>query len=180
MLDAGQLKLQNKSCNLQKQVREIYDHFEKIRVLEKKEFSFRLDLEIEEELIIHMDDYRIRQIFSNLVDNAFKFTEKGEVILGCRIFNGELLCYVKDTGIGINHENLLKIFDRFKQVDDGSDRIYSGNGLGLAICKGLLDLMDGRIWSVSRESGSEFYFSLPLKLIETPQSIISSEDSLFV
>jgi PAS domain S-box-containing protein len=180
MLDAGQLKLQVKNCNIHKQIKEIYTHYEKIRVSENKGFMFRLDLEIEEELLMNIDEFRFRQIFSNLIDNAFKFTEKGEIILGCRIFNGELLCYVKDSGIGISQENLLKIFDRFKQVDDGSDRIYSGNGLGLAICKGLLDMMDGRIWSVSRESGSEFYFSLPLKLIEAPKSIISSEDSLFV
>jgi len=180
MLDAGQLKLQNNGHNLQDIIKDIFNHYEKVRIAENKEFGFILESEIEDQIPINIDEYRFRQVFNNLVDNAFKFTEKGEVSIGCRIFNGELLCFVKDTGIGISRENLLKIFDRFKQIDDGSNRIYSGNGLGLAICKGTLDLMEGRIWAVSKETGSEFYFSLPLNIIETTQSITSSEDSLFV
>ncbi|HEY4784989.1 MAG TPA: ATP-binding protein, partial [Bacteroidales bacterium] len=129
--------------------------------------------------ILNLDEFRFRQIFNNLLDNAFKFTEKGKVRMGCRIFNGELLCFVKDSGIGISRENLLKIFDRFKQLDDSNNRVYSGNGIGLAICKGLLDLMEGRIWAVSKETGSEFYFSLPLHTLEPTQSISASdEDSL--
>ncbi|HEY4784626.1 MAG TPA: ATP-binding protein [Bacteroidales bacterium] len=179
MLDAGQLKIQQQDHNLNTLLKEIYTDFEKIRVAEKREFKFIIESEIGETISMAVDDFRFRQIFSNLIDNAFKFTHQGEIKMGCRTFNGELLCYVKDSGIGVSKEDLLKIFDRFKQVDDSNNRIYSGSGLGLAICKGLLDLMGGRIWAVSKETGSEFYFSLPLKTIEETQSITSSEDSLF-
>jgi PAS domain S-box-containing protein len=178
MLDAGQLKIRGNDCNLQALIRDIFETFDKIRVEKNLEFDFILDSEIDEPLMLCLDDSRFKQILSNLVDNAFKFTEKGEVRIGYRIFNGELLCYVKDTGIGISRENLLKIFERFKQLDESNNRIYNGNGLGLAICRGLLDLMEGRIWAVSKETGSEFYFSFPLKTLESTQ-ISTSEDSLF-
>ena len=83
-----------------------------------------------------------------------------------------------DNGAGISRENLLKIFERFKQLDENNNRLYNGNGIGLAICRGLLELMEGKIWAVSKESGSEFYFSLPLKSLEFKQ-LAESEDTLF-
>ena len=179
MLDAGQLKIQPKEITLQEIIKDLHTNFEKFRLEKNKEFEFILESEVEDLPILNLDEFRFRQIFNNLLDNAFKFTEKGKVRMGCRIFNGELLCFVKDSGIGISRENLLKIFDRFKQLDDSNNRVYSGNGIGLAICKGLLDLMEGRIWAVSKETGSEFYFSLPLHTLEPTQSISASdEDSL--
>jgi PAS domain S-box-containing protein len=181
MLEAGQLKILASVCNIQDLVKDIYGFYHQLREKENKEFSFRLESDIDDSLSLTLDDFRFRQIFTQLLDNAFKFTERGEVVIGCRIFNHELLCYVKDTGIGVNSEDLIKIFDRFKQVDDSSNRHYSGNGLGLAICKGLLDLMGGRIWAVSKETGSEFYFSLSLDTIQNAQSVTSSSsgNSLF-
>jgi signal transduction histidine kinase/HAMP domain-containing protein len=179
MLEAGQLKILNCECNVYTLLRDIYDHYEKIRIINNKGFSFIFEPEIEENMPLAIDEFRFRQILSNLLDNAFKFTEKGKITMGCRIFNDELLCYVKDTGIGIQSENLNKIFDRFKQIDDSNHRTYSGNGLGLSICKGLLDLMEGRIWAVSNQKGSEFYFSLSLKPVEEARTIVSSGNSLF-
>lgn len=178
MLDAGQLKIQTNDCNVLSAVKDVYDTFDKIRIEKDLKFEFVLDSEIEEPLLLRIDDNRFKQILYNLLDNAFKFTENGEIRVGCRIFNGELMCYVKDSGIGIGRENLIKIFERFKQLDENSNRIYNGNGLGLAICRGLLDLMEGRIWAVSKETGSEFYFSLPLKSLASAQ-IAASEDTLF-
>jgi two-component system, sensor histidine kinase len=163
MLDAGQLKMMRRKSNLYEVVRNIYDSFEVIRVRENKSFALILEAEISKDIYMSIDNFRFNQIFSNLLDNAFKFTEKGEIHIGCRIFNNELLCYVKDTGIGVSSENLLKIFDRFKQVNEGADREYSGNGLGLAICKGMVELMGGRIWAISKVNGSEFYFNIPIK-----------------
>lgn len=177
MLDAGQIKIQNQDYNVYSTVKELFEIYDKVRIAKDKKFNFVLELEVEDSLPFNLDGYRFRQILSNLIENAFKFTETGEVCLGCRIFNDELLCYVKDTGIGISRENLLKIFERFKQLDESNNRVYSGNGLGLAICKGLLDLMEGRIWAVSKETGSEFYFSLPLRTLEITQTLDSSEES---
>jgi signal transduction histidine kinase len=182
MLDANQLTFVERECNLHNLLKEIFDSYEKIRIKENKAFAFILESEINDSMIFRIDEYRVKQIFSNLIDNAFKFTESGEVCIGCRIFNDELLCYVKDSGIGICSENLIKIFDRFKQIEENNNRSYSGSGLGLAISKGLLDVIGGRIWAVSKENGSDFYFSLPLRKpgkSHSPMSSSSSENSLF-
>lgn len=169
MLDSKQLRIQENCCNLQNLLMEIFENFEKIRTKDKKEFSFVLESEIDSSMALTIDEFRFKQIFSNLIENAFKYTDLGEVRFGCRIFNDELLCYVKDSGIGIRNEDMIKIFERFKQSDD-SNRNQSGNGLGLAICKGLLDLMGGKIWAVAKDNGSDFYFSIPLVLTENTAS----------
>lgn len=170
MLDANQLSILETECNLQKLLQEIYESYDIVRKRENKNFSFSIEYEIDQPFVLNVDEYRFKQIFSNLIDNAFKFTEKGEVKIGCRFFEGELLCYVKDSGIGISSENLIKVFDRFKQVEENNNRSYSGNGLGLSICKGLLDLMGGRIWAISKENGSDFYFSFPLADLQNSRS----------
>jgi Signal transduction histidine kinase len=178
MLDADQLKIQPHECELTALVNDVYVKYETIKAEKNLGFDFILEPEVQNPFTVYIDDSRFKQILSNLLDNAFKFTTSGEIRIGYRIFNGELLCYVKDTGIGINRENLLKIFERFKQLDENNNRLYNGNGIGLAICRGLLELMEGKIWAVSKESGSEFYFSLPLKSLEFKQ-LAESEDTLF-
>jgi PAS domain S-box-containing protein len=117
------------------------------------------------EAIIIADETKLLQIISNLLDNAYKFTSKGRIDFGYSV-NGikELLFYVKDTGIGISPEYVSKVFDRFYQIDNSSDRKTEGTGLGLSICKSYVELMGGRIWGKSEPGkGSEFYFTLPLK-----------------
>jgi len=174
MLDAGQLKTNEKECNLHGLLLEVYDYYERVRIKENKEIDLVLETDIDEDFVLTIDGLRFNQIFFNLIDNAFKFTEKGEVQIGCHIANDELVCYVKDTGVGIvmDSESLSKIFDHFKKLEEG----IKGNvgGLGLAICKGLVELMGGRIWAVSLKTGSEFYFSLPL----TNNTLESSEKSI--
>lgn len=178
MLDADQLKIQPQECELTALIDDVYAKYEKVKAEKNLSFDFILEPEVQSPFPVYIDDVRFKQILSNLLDNAFKFTTTGEIRMGYRIFNGELLCYVKDSGIGISRENLLKIFERFKQLDENNTRLYNGNGLGLAICRGLLELMEGKIWAVSKESGSEFYFSLPLKSLEFKQ-LAESEDTLF-
>ncbi|HCY40710.1 MAG TPA: hypothetical protein DHV48_05050 [Prolixibacteraceae bacterium] len=109
------------------------------------------------------DEDRLRQIFINLIGNALKFTSNGNIEIGCTKKNNSIEFYVKDSGIGIPAEYHDKIFDRFRQVEDANTRKYGGNGLGLAITKSLIELMDGKIWVESEfGKGSTFYFSLPL------------------
>jgi len=114
-------------------------------------------------LDIISDGYILKQVFSNLIDNAIKFTDSGTIRFGYNALeDGKVTCYVSDTGIGISKENLSLIFEYFRQADTHDKHKYGGTGLGLAICKGLLDLLGGEIWLESEPGkGSTFYFSFP-------------------
>jgi PAS domain S-box-containing protein len=115
------------------------------------------------------DPLRIQQILTNLIGNAIKFTEKGEVLLS--VMGGavhanimEVTFSISDTGIGIAEDMLMSIFDKFTQADTSITRKYGGSGLGLAICKSLIEKMSGTIAVVStRNEGSVFTFQLPLE-----------------
>jgi PAS domain S-box-containing protein len=110
---------------------------------------------------IRSDRKKFFQILLNLVNNAVKFTERGEIRIACRIDSNNLEVSVSDTGMGIEDMGLL--FEAFRQVDETSRRRYEGTGLGLYLCKKLLDLLGGRIWVESEYGkGSRFTFILPL------------------
>ena len=122
------------------------------------------------------DPYRLRQILVNLVANAVKFTEKGEVVIEVRRSDGQtvrrsdsqtrLLHFsIRDTGIGIPEDRRDRLFKSFSQVDSSTTRKYGGTGLGLAISKQLVELMDGHIGVESIPGqGSTFWFTVPLEL----------------
>ncbi|MBV8553476.1 MAG: response regulator [Acidobacteriaceae bacterium] len=111
------------------------------------------------------DPTRLRQILVNLMGNAIKFTEKGEVVLRVERdpdsnYAGRLRFVVSDTGIGIPQEKLAQVFEIFTQVDPSTARKYGGSGLGLSIAKHLVERMDGQIWVESQlGTGSTFYFT---------------------
>ncbi len=135
------------------------------------ELLFRVDQKIPKYL--QGDPGRIRQIVVNLVGNAIKFTENGEVVLEIDIARQSasdvtLQFAVSDTGIGIAQEHCAKIFKEFEQADASTTRKYGGTGLGLAISARLVQMMDGRIWVESKEGdGSKFQFELPLTIDHT-------------
>ncbi|MGZ3579175.1 MAG: ATP-binding protein, partial [Syntrophales bacterium] len=115
--------------------------------------------------IVRGDPYRFRQVLLNLVDNAAKFTEAGEIEL---YLDGEertdlqvkIRAIVRDTGIGIPADKLSTIFDSFRQADCSASRKYGGSGLGLSICKQLSGLMNGDVWATSKTGeGSQFHFT---------------------
>ncbi len=117
------------------------------------------------------DGVRIRQVLTNLVGNALKFTNQGEIVIQVReeSLNGESGLYfqVSDTGVGIAPENLNKIFESFQQEDGSVTRRYGGTGLGLAISKQLVELMNGQIGCKSKPGeGSIFWFHVPLPVVE--------------
>jgi len=128
----------------------------KVRIITKKSFP-------DERSFIHTDPTRLRQVLTNLVGNAIKFTHKGYIEFGYKLENSNtLLFYVKDTGIGIEQEKLQLIFERFMQADSSPSRKYGGSGLGLAISKGLVNLLQGKMWAESTlKVGSTFYFTIP-------------------
>jgi signal transduction histidine kinase len=112
---------------------------------------------------ITSDRRRVEQILLNLLNNAVKFTDHGEVHLESRIEGDWLVTSISDTGIGIRSEDLQTLFTPFTQIDTGISRQHEGTGLGLSICKRLVELLGGSIWAESEcGKGSTFAFTLPL------------------
>lgn len=110
---------------------------------------------------------RLRQVLVNLLSNAFKYTEQGQVTLGLSVDNGRLCFAVSDTGMGISPENQRKLFEHFEQLDASTARRFGGTGLGLAICRQLVELMGGQIGVSSQlGAGSTFSFGVPLVLAQ--------------
>ncbi len=168
-IEAGKMELESRTFSLHRLLDEVTESF-RGRVLEKGiEFIVFPDADIPDEII--GDSLRVRQILLNLIGNAFKFTEAGEILLrvkrvGFTEGEGEepgrltLEFFVKDSGIGIEKEKQNRLFSAFSQVDNSTSRKYGGSGLGLAISKRLVEMMNGRIWLESELGrGTAFFFT---------------------
>jgi PAS domain S-box-containing protein len=109
------------------------------------------------------DDARLRQVIINLLNNAIKFTDRGEITLGYTANNTNVTFFVKDTGIGIPNSEKENIFQRFRQVEFEYAKIKGGTGLGLSISQKLVDHWGGKLWVESEENvGSTFFFTVPI------------------
>jgi signal transduction histidine kinase len=131
---------------------------------DKKGLPIRVDVDPAVGRVFH-DRRRMEQVLINLVNNAVKFTEQGEVAVRCEVQQGETIVRVRDTGIGIKPEDMGLLFETFRQIEAGLTRRYEGTGLGLSISRRLVELMGGRIWAESEGTGrgSVFSFTLPRK-----------------
>ncbi len=160
-IDAGQITLNPIDIRLGDLMEGLFLFFQ--AEADSKKIGFYLD--VDDTLMdktIKVDATRLEQIMSNLINNALKFTRKGEVRIGCRLSGDDLLLWVSDTGPGIPEEYHQKIFERFRQVDESHLKEEEGSGLGLSISKALVELMDGDIWLESgKEEGTVFYVCLP-------------------
>ncbi len=113
-------------------------------------------------LYVYADPDRIREVITNLFDNAVKYTPEGRVTLGLTGNEQVVQCYVKDTGPGIPADDLPHLFQKFYRVDNSATRTIGGTGLGLFICRKIVELYGGRIWVESTlGQGSSFYINLP-------------------
>ena len=132
----------------------------------KQEIIFLLNKGLPDKLcIIYSDEEKIRQVLNNLLSNAIKFTEKGSIKIGYVLMDNELEFFVEDTGIGIAPTDHGKIFEHFRKAEMEISGLYRGVGLGLAICKGNVDLLKGKIWVKSElNKGSIFFFTIPYKI----------------
>jgi len=170
-IEAGHLELEKVPFDL----REIVEKTSEIMAIRAHEKGLELTHHIKNNVPTNLlgDGDRLSQILINLIGNAIKFTEKGEIGVtvtlneeaGTESGDVELIFAVSDTGIGIAPENIEKIFGKFSQEDTSTTRKYGGTGLGLAISKKLSELMDGRIWVESAKgSGSTFSFTATFPL----------------
>ncbi|ABK44894.1 multi-sensor hybrid histidine kinase [Magnetococcus marinus MC-1] len=139
-----------------------------------KNVELVIDLEPQVPQTVVGDPLRISQILTNLVNNAVKFTEQGEVVLSVKlqgVFDGRVTLYfeVRDSGIGMEDAQLQRLFTPFQQGDDSMTRRYGGTGLGLSICQNLVKMMGGHLQVESRLSeGSRFYFTVSLPIHQAP------------
>jgi PAS domain S-box-containing protein len=167
-IESGQLSLNIEQCNLNTFFDELTMFFvEHQKRIEKQHIKLIFHALCDPSgSIIITDKGKLKQIFINLVGNAFKFTENGKIEGGCMMDSTKnLIFYVSDTGIGIPRDKHSVIFERFSQVHQDSNHIYGGTGLGLSIVKGLIGLLDGNIWLESEPGkGTTFYFSIPYKI----------------
>lgn len=161
-IDANQLSIKIKACNINELIDNLHhqftitEHSPEVHIKTQKSLN-------NEDSIIQTDCVRLTQILSNLMENALKFTKKGDVEFGYTTTAHYLQFFVKDSGIGIdpNYHNL--VFDRFRQVNDNYHNTGTGTGLGLSIVKGLVELLGGKIWIESEiNKGATFYFTLPI------------------
>jgi signal transduction histidine kinase len=120
------------------------------------------------------DERRLTQVLLNLVGNAIKFTDSGEVIIKAAAANGSFNVSVRDTGPGISTTDQAKLFQEFQQADSSITRKKGGTGLGLAISKRIIEMHGGRIWVNSAAGeGSTFSFTLPVR-VEQPVEEVAS------
>ena len=163
-LESKQLKMLPMKCNINRLLSDglmLYQELLKKKGINKVEIILD-DNDLNETILV--DHVRLRQVLTNLVSNAIKFTYKGYIRFGyTKPDDRQLLFYVKDSGIGIPKNHLNVIFERFRQVEEHSDHNIGGTGIGLAISQSLVEMMGGKIWVESEPGiGSNFYFTISL------------------
>lgn len=172
-IESEQLKISNKPVKINGILDEIYSSFfHRIRgdAPGQKKVAFNLKKGNDShDFTIVTDDFRLSQVFNNLIGNAIKFTQEGLIQFGYKLTQNRYIeFFVSDTGIGIPNNKIKLIFDRFGQVNQERSLQPSGTGLGLPISKSLVNLMGGEMWVESEMgNGTTFYFTLPL-VVEEP------------
>jgi CheY-like chemotaxis protein/nitrogen-specific signal transduction histidine kinase/HPt (histidine-containing phosphotransfer) domain-containing protein len=178
--EAGKLTLESVSIN----IRELVDSVKRLleKPAEAKGLAMRAVVDPDVRPVVRGDPMRIRQILTNLMGNAIKFTQRGGVSVRVSRRNEtatqhELLFAVRDTGIGLAADAAARLFQPFTQADASVTRRYGGTGLGLTICKKLVDLMGGRIGVRSEPGrGSVFWFTIPFE--KAPGDIVGPQQQL--
>jgi len=172
-IDAGKMTLENQAFNLRLCIEDVLDLLAAQASEKDLELIYQFDPQVPESIVA--DATRLRQILTNLVGNAIKFTSQGEVLVKISQLDNPrgltLLFEVEDTGIGIPPERIHRLFKPFSQVDSSINRRFGGTGLGLAICARLVAAMGGSIQVESHiGQGSRFYFSIETLMADTLSS----------
>ena len=166
-IEAGRLELESIPFELRERIANTVQAMSIPAAEKDLELAYKVAPDVPDQLV--GDPGRLSQIVINLVGNAIKFTEAGDVVLSMSLASESeeaitLACSVADTGIGIPEDKQQLIFDVFSQADSSMSRKYGGTGLGLAICAQLTAMMNGRIWVESEEGrGSNFHFTVEMQ-----------------
>jgi PAS domain S-box-containing protein len=160
-IESGHMRINPEPVNISKLLNELFLQFHKEASAKNIELILNINRSAED-IITKTDVIRIRQILSNLLNNAIKFTHKGKVEFSARLHNNQVVFYIKDTGIGIAPEDQAVIFQPFRQVETTMSRNYGGNGLGLSISRALVERLGGKLSLNSIPGkGSTFTFTIP-------------------
>ena len=158
-IETGEMEIQLEKVNIQPILEEVVnDARQRNRNLE---LDIKLSLGDQKEIVVYGNSDRLRQVFDNLVSNAIRYTESGNVIISAEIRDTEVEFTVSDTGMGMDSESIERIFERFFRTDDARKIVRGGTGLGLAICKHIIEAHNSSLSvdSIEKE-GSTFAFSL--------------------
>jgi len=175
-IEAGKLTLENIDFNIET----ILENISNITEIKTREKNIELLIRIAPDIPLKLigDPLRLEQVLLNLINNAVKFTNTGEIIISItedkRISSDRirLLFSVADTGIGMTDEQLARIFQPFSQAETSTTRAFGGTGLGLTICKKIVELMNGKIWVESQiNKGSIFYFTAECNIADEKSAI---------
>jgi signal transduction histidine kinase/ligand-binding sensor domain-containing protein/DNA-binding response OmpR family regulator len=167
-IESGKMDIEEEDFDLRQNIEEIMDIFAPNAAEQCLDLIYQIDFKIPQ--YVKGDSLRLKQVIINLINNALKFTSKGEVFIN--VFMSQVISddeleigfSVKDTGIGIPADKLSSLFKAFSQVDSSTTRKYGGTGLGLIISERLVKLMDGNLWVESRlGEGSTFNFTIKVK-----------------
>jgi len=162
-IEAGKVELFIEEFNLADLIQAVKESF-KVAADEK---NLKLSLEMPERLIIKSDKRRTKQVIMNLVSNAVKFTDRGEIEIKVKKKDERVKVSVSDTGIGIKKEDMEKLFKQFSRIYVEGKPVTEGTGLGLYLSKKIVDLLGGQIKAESEfGKGSMFTFTFPLKYTE--------------
>lgn len=171
-IEAGKIKIEKVCFHLEHALADVIKNLE----AKAKEKGVKLILDIAENIPHRVlgDPTRLRQVILNLVGNAIKFSKTGDVIISVVPQEGDMLHFsVKDSGIGMNPEQVKRVFDSFTQADISTSRKYGGTGLGTTISKQIVELMGGSIGVTSvLNQGSDFYFSVELPEAQNTQNCL--------
>lgn len=168
LIEAGQLKIIKENVDFNELLNDIHEIISTELKLTNKDIRCELNIPHDiKHLMISTDGARLKQIILNLLKNAIKFTDKGNINYGYKIETSsgkqELRIFVEDSGIGIPGPMQNTIFETFRQVEESITKRHGGTGVGLSISKKLTELLGGKIWLTSEEgTGSTFYVSLPM------------------
>lgn len=159
-IEAGVIKLNSESVNINKLLDGLHAFYKPIA--QENNLTLHCVKGLENfKSVVEIDKTKLHQVLTNLLSNAFKFTNKGCIEYGYQLIENKLQFYVKDTGVGIDEKLQNKIFDRFTQVNQKLNKKNKGTGLGLSISKKFVELFNGEMWISSNKQGTTIYFTIP-------------------
>jgi signal transduction histidine kinase len=181
MIQTGQLKIRQEECFVNQFLTDIYHYFNVDRHRnDRHHIALLLNLGSKaDDIMIHSDQFRLNQVITSLLSNAFKYTEKGVIEFGYQMDEGEdkITFFVTDSGKGVLQEKSKQIFESFEKGDEYEygKGVDSGVGLGLTLSKGIIELMGGEIWVEDNVfKGSTFKFFIPCKAVREIKSQLNN------